>query len=91
MEKIRILLIGNGGRENALAWKLSQSSRVESIIAVPGNGGMFGRGSALLHKDTPNLWTPPANALEAVHLLQDHLAGSSPSAVALQMVSTSTC
>jgi len=39
MDPIRILLVGNGGREHALAWKLSQSSRVESIIAVPGNGG----------------------------------------------------
>ncbi|PKS12928.1 hypothetical protein jhhlp_000269 [Lomentospora prolificans] len=36
---IRILLIGNGGREHALAWKLAQSPRVESILAVPGNGG----------------------------------------------------
>jgi len=39
MEPIRILLVGNGGREHALAWKLSQSRHVESIIAVPGNGG----------------------------------------------------
>ncbi|CAI0643865.1 unnamed protein product [Colletotrichum noveboracense] len=37
--KLRILLIGNGGREHALAWKLSQSPMVESIYAVPGNGG----------------------------------------------------
>ncbi|KAK6584319.1 hypothetical protein PZA11_002543 [Diplocarpon coronariae] len=39
MGPIRVLLVGNGGRENAIAWKLSQSPRVESIIAVPGNGG----------------------------------------------------
>jgi phosphoribosylamine--glycine ligase / phosphoribosylformylglycinamidine cyclo-ligase len=38
-QPLRILLIGNGGREHALAWKLSQSSRVETILAVPGNGG----------------------------------------------------
>lgn len=38
-EPIRILLIGNGGREHALAWKLSQSPRVECILVVPGNGG----------------------------------------------------
>ncbi|PFH56863.1 hypothetical protein XA68_15845 [Ophiocordyceps unilateralis] len=39
MTPLRILLIGNGGREHALASKLSQSRRVETIFAVPGNGG----------------------------------------------------
>ncbi|KAL8667955.1 MAG: hypothetical protein Q9202_000421 [Teloschistes flavicans] len=38
-EQLRILLVGNGGREHALAWKLSQSPRVEQIYVVPGNGG----------------------------------------------------
>lgn len=38
-EPLRILLVGNGGREHALAWKLSQSARVEIIFVVPGNGG----------------------------------------------------
>lgn len=42
MASLRILLIGNGGREHALAWKLSQSPLVETIIAVPGNGGTAG-------------------------------------------------
>lgn len=39
MDTLRILLVGNGGREHALAWKLSQSHHVESILVVPGNGG----------------------------------------------------
>ena len=37
---MKILVIGNGGREHALAWKLSQSSRVSQILCVPGNGGI---------------------------------------------------
>ena len=37
--KLRILLLGNGGREHALAWKLSQSPSVEKIYVIPGNGG----------------------------------------------------
>ncbi|KAF2457106.1 phosphoribosylglycinamide synthetase [Lineolata rhizophorae] len=36
---LTILLVGNGGREHALAWKLSQSPHVTQIYAVPGNGG----------------------------------------------------
>ena len=39
MANLCILLLGNGGREHALAWKLSQSPRVARILAVPGNGG----------------------------------------------------
>ena len=39
-ERLRILLLGNGGREHALAWKLSLSPRLEELYVVPGNGGM---------------------------------------------------
>jgi phosphoribosylamine--glycine ligase / phosphoribosylformylglycinamidine cyclo-ligase len=38
-ERLRILVVGNGGREHALAWKLSQSKHVDTILVVPGNGG----------------------------------------------------
>lgn len=39
---VRVLLVGSGGREHALAWKLAQSPLVEAIFAVPGNGGTAG-------------------------------------------------
>jgi len=36
---MKILLIGSGGREHALAWKLAQSSQVQTVFVAPGNGG----------------------------------------------------
>ncbi|MHB1035188.1 MAG: phosphoribosylamine--glycine ligase [Pirellulales bacterium] len=36
---MKVLVIGNGGREHALAWKLKQSSRVERVFVAPGNAG----------------------------------------------------
>ena len=35
-----ILVVGSGGREHALAWKLSQSNIVGQIYVAPGNGGI---------------------------------------------------
>jgi phosphoribosylamine--glycine ligase len=37
---MKILVIGGGGREHALVWKLAQSARVEKIWCAPGNGGI---------------------------------------------------
>lgn len=36
---MKVLVVGNGGREHALAWKLLQSERIKQIICIPGNGG----------------------------------------------------
>ena len=36
---MKILLIGSGGREHALAWKLAQSNKVDKVIVAPGNAG----------------------------------------------------
>ncbi len=36
---MKILVIGGGGREHALAWKLAQSDRVARVFVAPGNGG----------------------------------------------------
>jgi phosphoribosylamine---glycine ligase len=36
---VKILVVGSGGREHAIAWKLLQSPKVTQVLCVPGNGG----------------------------------------------------
>ena len=36
---MKVLVVGGGGREHALAWKLSQSERIQKVFVAPGNGG----------------------------------------------------
>jgi phosphoribosylamine--glycine ligase len=36
---MKILVVGSGGREHALAWKLAQSDRIQIVLVAPGNGG----------------------------------------------------
>ena len=37
---MKILIVGGGGREHAIAWKISQNPKVEKIWCAPGNGGI---------------------------------------------------
>ena len=54
---MNILVIGGGGREHALVWKLKQSPRVEKICCAPGNGGIAADGEcvAIDAGDVPGL------------------------------------
>ena len=52
---MKILVIGSGGREHALAWKLAQSPRVQNVIVAPGNPGTLGE---------PNCENAMANTVE---------------------------
>ena len=36
---MKVLVVGSGGREHALAWKLVQSPKVQTVYVAPGNGG----------------------------------------------------
>ncbi|MEO1657229.1 MAG: phosphoribosylamine--glycine ligase [Pseudomonadota bacterium] len=44
---MNILLIGSGGREHALAWKIAQSALVKRLVCAPGNPGMASLGECL--------------------------------------------
>ena len=37
---MKILIVGGGGREHAIAWKVAQSAKVEKIYCAPGNAGI---------------------------------------------------
>lgn len=49
---MRILLLGNGGREHAFAWKLSQSPACEALFIAPGNAGTLLHGTNLAIQPT---------------------------------------
>ena len=59
---MKILVIGGGGREHALVWKLKQSPRVDKIWCVPGNGG--------IESEAECLPADPANVAELVTLAE---------------------
>jgi phosphoribosylamine--glycine ligase len=54
---MKILVVGSGGREHALCWKLRQSPRVTEIFCAPGNGGTeaLGRNMAIPSSDNEGL------------------------------------
>lgn len=51
-EKINVLLLGSGGREAAIAWKLSQSPRLGNLYIAPGNAGTSACGTNIALKPT---------------------------------------
>ena len=44
---MKVLVIGSGGREHALVWKLRQSPRVRQVFCTPGNGGICAEAECL--------------------------------------------
>ena len=54
---MKILIVGGGGREHALAWKLRQSPRVEAIFCAPGNAGTesLGKNAPISPNDSAGL------------------------------------
>lgn len=70
---MRVLVIGSGGREHALVWKLRQSTRVSELYCVPGNGGICDE-AICLPGDPKNL----ESMLAAAHQAQPDLTMVGP-------------
>ena len=50
MKKLNVLLLGGGGREHAIAWKLAQSEQMNNLYIAPGNGGTSQVGTNRQHR-----------------------------------------
>jgi len=66
---MKILVIGGGGREHALAWKLAQSPRADEVIVAPGNAG------TATEQGCRNVATPAEDVAALVALAQDEGVG----------------
>src|SRR5882757_7782631 len=70
---MKVLVIGGGGREHALVWKLRQSPRVSQVYCLPGNGGIC-EDATCLPGDPKSL----ASMLGAAHQIQPDLTVVGP-------------
>src|SRR5262245_34185685 len=61
---MKIFVIGNGGREHALAWKLGQSPRAERVFVAPGNAGTA--------RDSENVAIPATDVPKLVEFAQQN-------------------
>ena len=70
---MKVLVIGSGGREHTLVWKLRQSPRVQQVYCLPGNGGICDE-STCLPGDPKNL----GSLLSAAHQIQPDITVVGP-------------
>src|SRR6267154_2013584 len=70
---MKVLVIGSGGREHALVWKLRQSPRVSDVFCVPGNGGI-GAEATCLPGDPRNI----AEMLKVAHQVHPEITVVGP-------------
>jgi len=74
---MKVLVIGGGGREHALVWKLKQSPRVDKIWCVPGNGGIDSEVECCrpIQQTWRNWWRWPNGLVRISLLLGQNCAG----------------
>jgi phosphoribosylamine--glycine ligase len=53
--QLRLLIVGSGGREHAIAWKIAQSPRLSQLFVAPGNAGTAAYNVAINAQDIPEL------------------------------------
>ena len=85
---MKILIIGGGGREHALAWKIAQSPKVTGLFCAPGNPGTasIANNIAIPADDIDNLLKPRLLTAKDVSMFQDNdLKVFGPSAKAAQL------
>src|SRR5258708_18728093 len=70
---MKVLVIGSGGREHALVWKLRQSPRVSQVLCLPGNGGICDEATCV-----PGDPKGVEGLLAAVHQLQPDITVVGP-------------
>uniref|UniRef100_A0A1I7TIY0 Trifunctional purine biosynthetic protein adenosine-3 n=1 Tax=Caenorhabditis tropicalis TaxID=1561998 RepID=A0A1I7TIY0_9PELO len=74
---MNVLIIGSGGREHALAWKIEQSDKVKSVLVAPGNGasGRIGKISFLVSISKSRSDLNPNNLEEVSEFCEKHYIG----------------
>ena len=67
---MKILVVGSGGREHAIAWRLAQDARVETVYVAPGNAGTVqnGQPETVQHAELQQIDShPPAAGNSVLH------------------------
>ena len=67
---MKVLVIGKGGREHALVWKLAQSRRVERVYCAPGNAGTAQEGVNVPLDDLPGWMSTVAQGMPLTHAIE---------------------